>query len=76
MNFLRDLIQSRAVMTAFIGLIGVLVMYYSAVPEEIWQSILALLSVIVAKFTVDDLGLTIGRTIALTMKEERQKEQE
>lgn len=76
MNFLRDLIQSRAVMTAFIGLIGVLVMYYSAVPAEIWQSILALLTVIVAKFTVDDLGLTIGRTIALTMREERQKEQE
>lgn len=76
MDFLRDLIKSRAVMTALIGLIGVLVMYYSAIPAEIWQSVLALLTVIVAKFTVDDLGLTIGRTIALTMEEQRQKERQ
>jgi hypothetical protein len=74
MNIIKDLWQSRAVMTAFIGLIGVLVLRYTQVPDDVWQSVLALLTVIVAKFTVDDLGLTIGRTIALTMKEMRQKE--
>lgn len=74
MDFIRDLVTSRAIMTAFLGLIGVLVLRYTQVPAEVWQSVLALLTVIVAKFTVDDLGLTIGRTIARTMRELEEKE--
>lgn len=74
MSFINDLITSRAIMTAFLGLVGVLVMRYTQVPAEVWQSVLALFTVIVAKFTVDDLGLTIGRTIARTMRELQEEE--
>jgi hypothetical protein len=76
MGTINDLLTSRAVWTAVIGLATTLVLRYAQIPAEVWQSVVALFTVIVAKFTVDDLGLTIGRTIALTMREERQKEQE
>lgn len=76
MSTIQDILKSRAVWTAVIGLVSTLVLYYAQIPAEIWQSILALFAVLVAKFTVDDLGVTIGRTIALTMSEERQKELE
>ena len=74
MDTIRDIFTSRAVWSAIIGLVGVLVLRYNQVPDEIWQSVLALVTVVIAKFTIDDLGLTIGRTIALTMEELRQKE--
>lgn len=66
---IKDILTSRAVWTALITLIGVLIMYYTNVPSEIWQSVAALMSVVVLKFTVDDLGVTIGRTIAKGLRE-------
>lgn len=75
MNTFNDILTSRAVWTAAIGLATTLVLRYAQVDPEVWQSVVALFTVIIAKFTVDDMGETIGRTIALTMREEQQKEQ-
>ena len=68
---MKKLITSKAFWTAFISVIAVLVMRYTAIPEEVWQSIAALLAVVVSIFAVDDLEQGIQRTMRETIVEIR-----
>lgn len=69
---MKKLLTSKAFWTALISTIAVLVMRYTAIPEEVWQSIAALLAVIVSLFTVDDLEKGIGATMRETILELRE----
>jgi len=68
-NSIVSLFRSRAFITAVFGVITVLVMRYLNVPDDVWVSVSAVIIIAISHFTVDDLGKTIGRTIALTMRE-------
>jgi Na+/H+ antiporter NhaD/arsenite permease-like protein len=68
---MERLLRSKAFWTAFVSVIAVVVMRYTAIPEEIWQSIAALLAVIIGIFTVDDLERGIQKTMNEAMIEMR-----
>jgi Na+/H+ antiporter NhaD/arsenite permease-like protein len=65
---MERLFKSKAFWTAFVSVIAVVVMRYTAIPEEIWQSIAALLAVIIGIFTVDDLESGIVRGMERTLR--------
>jgi len=69
---MEKLLKSKAFWTAFVSTLGVLVMRYTAIPEEVWQSIAALLAVVTAIFTVDDLEKGIGMRLREMRDEMRQ----
>lgn len=60
---MEKLLRSKAFWTALVSVIAVLVMRYTAIPEEVWQSIAALLATVIALFTVDDLEKGIATTM-------------
>ena len=66
---MERLLKSKAFWTAFVSVVAVVVMRYTAIPEEIWQSIAALLAVVISIFTVDDLEKGIARTMRETVAE-------
>ena len=68
---MESLLKSKAFWTALVSVIAVVVMRYTAIPEEIWQSIAALLAVVIGIFTVDDLEKSIERTMRNTVIELR-----
>ena len=68
---MERLLRSKAFWTAAVSVIAVVVMRYTAIPEEIWQSIAALLAVIIGIFTVDDLERGIQNTMRETLTEMR-----
>lgn len=70
---MNTLLKSKAFWTAFIGLLAVLVMRYTAIPEEVWQSIAALLFVIVGLFTKDELENGINAELRRTVSELRKE---
>ena len=61
---MERLLRSKAFWTALISTIAVLVMRYTSIPEEVWQSFAALFGTIVIIFT----GEEIERGISLTME--------
>lgn len=60
------LLRSKAFWTALVSTLAVVVMRYTAIPEEVWQSIAALLAVVIGIFTVDDLEQGIRSTLRET----------
>ena len=66
---MERLLKSKAFWTAAVSVIAVVVMRYTAIPEEIWQSIAALLAVVIGIFTVDDLEKGIERTMRESVAE-------
>ena len=68
---MEKLLRSKAFWTAFVSVIAVVVMRYTAIPEEIWQSIAALLAVVIGIFTVDDLERGIQNTMRESIAEMR-----
>lgn len=66
---MESLLKSKAFWTAFVSVIAVVVMRYTAIPEEIWQSIAALLAVVIGIFTVDDLEKGINTELRRTVSE-------
>ena len=68
---MNKLLTSKAFWTALVSVIAVVVMRYTAIPEEVWQSIAALLAVVVGIFTVDDLEKSVENTMRNTIIELR-----
>lgn len=66
---MEKLLRSKAFWTALVSVIAVVVMRYTVIPEEIWQSIAALLAVVIGIFTVDDLEKGISATMRETVDE-------
>ena len=69
---MEKLLRSKAFWTALVSVIAVLVMRFTAVPEEVWQSIAALLATVIGIFTVDDLEQGIRKTMRETISELRE----
>lgn len=69
MNKFVEVLLNKEVLTAIFGVITVLVMRYLNVPEEIWQSVVVLAGILIAKFGIDDLGETIGRSMARALSD-------
>lgn len=64
----RFLLTSRRVWIAVFALIQALVLHYLKVPDEIWQTVVALAGALIAAFTVDDAMATAHGVDHLTGK--------
>ena len=51
---LNGLLHSRKFWLAVFGVVQALVLHYLSVPEEIWQSIVALVGVLIAAIAFED----------------------
>lgn len=70
---MEKLLKSKAFWSAVVSVIAVIVMRYTLIPEEIWQSIAALLGVVIGIFTIDDLEKGIATTMRETITELRKE---
>ena len=66
---MNTLIRSKAFWTALISFVGVVVMRYLSIPEEIWQSFVFLALTIVGLFAVDDFEKNFEATMERTIAE-------
>lgn len=57
---MNGLLHSRKFWLAVFGVAQALVLHYLAVPEEIWQTIAALVGVVIAGIAVEDAGEKAG----------------
>lgn len=53
---MEGLLRSRKFWLAVFGIVQSLVLHYLAVPDEIWQSITVLVSVLIAGIALEDAG--------------------
>jgi len=53
---MAGLLKSRKFWLAVFGVIQAVVLFYFDVPEEIWQTIAALVAVLIAGIAVEDAG--------------------
>ena len=51
---LSSLLKSRKFWLAVVGVVQAVVLHYLAVPDEIWQSIMALIGVLITMIAVED----------------------
>jgi hypothetical protein len=66
------LLRSKAFWTTVVSAMAVLVMRYTEIPEEVWQSIAGVLAVVIGIFTVDDLEQGIVRSLNNVVREIRE----
>lgn len=64
MTVFQKIIRSKAIWTAFLSFAGVLVMYFTSVPEEIWESFILFALSVVAVFAIDEGSEAFGRSLA------------
>jgi hypothetical protein len=56
---MSTLIVSRKFWLAVFGVVQAVVLHYLAVPDEIWQAVVVLVSVLIAGIAVEDAGRNI-----------------
>lgn len=56
------LLKSRKFWLAVFGVVQAVVLHYFQVPDEIWQTIAALVSVVIAGIAIEDAGRNISGT--------------
>lgn len=74
MTLIQKIIRSKAVWTSFLSFAGVIVMYYTSVPEAIWQSFILFALSLVAIFAIDEGAETFGRTLARGLRGQDKEE--
>jgi len=57
---MAGLLKSRKFWLAVFGVIQAVVLFYFDVPEEIWQTIAALIGVVIAGIAIEDAGEKAG----------------
>jgi hypothetical protein len=57
---MAGLLRSRKFWLAVFGVIQAVVLFYFDVPEEIWQTIAALIGVVIAGIAIEDAGEKAG----------------
>ena len=57
---MSSLLKSRKFWLAVFGVVQAVVLHYLSVPEEIWQSIVGLVMVLIAGIAVEDAGRNIN----------------
>lgn len=63
---MSGLLRSRKFWLAVFGIVQALVLHYLAVPEEIWQAITVLVSVLIAGIAIEDAGEKSGNTLIMS----------
>jgi len=58
---MASLLKSRKFWLAVFGVVQAVVLHYFAVPDDIWQTIAALIGVLIAGIAVEDAGAKIGK---------------
>ncbi len=58
---MASLLKSRKFWLAVFGVVQAVVLHYFAVPDDIWQTIAALVGVLIAGIAVEDAGAKIGQ---------------
>lgn len=64
--------KSKAFWSALIAFAGVVVMRYTQVPAEIWQSFVGLALAIVGVFVADEVGVSVGRGMWRALEDTKQ----
>lgn len=64
MSFLNSLLVSRKFWLAVFGVVQSIVLHYLNVPDEIWQSIAALVGVLIASIALEDAGRNINKPLS------------
>lgn len=59
---MQSLLKSRKFWLAVFGIIQALVLHYLSVPDEVWQSIVALVMTVIAGIAIEDAGAKFGGT--------------
>lgn len=57
---MNGLLRSRKFWLAVFGVAQAIILHYLSVPEEIWQSIVALVIVLIGSIAVEDAGAKAG----------------
>lgn len=57
---MSSLLKSRKFWLAVFGIVQALVLHYLNVPEEVWQSITALVMTVIAGIAIEDAGAKFG----------------
>ena len=57
---MNGLLKSRKFWLAVFGVVQAVVLHYLNVPEDIWQTIAALVGVVIAGIAVEDAGAKFG----------------
>ena len=65
-DFLQALMRSRKFWLAVFGIVQALVLHFFKVPEEVWQSIVVLVGVLIASIAVEDAAEKHGTTVTNT----------
>jgi len=63
MSILQSLLHSRKFWLAVFGIVQALVLNYFQVPEDIWQSVVGLVMVLIAGIAIEDAGEKSGNAI-------------
>lgn len=58
--FLKSLLYSRKFWLAVFAVVQAVVLFYLDIPEEIWQTIAALVAVLIGAIAVEDAGEKAG----------------
>lgn len=58
---MHGLLKSRKFWLAVFGIVQAIVAHYANIPAEIWQSVVALVMVLIAGIAVEDAGEKAGR---------------
>ncbi len=70
---MTSLLKSRKFWLAVFGVAQALVLHYVQVPDEIWQTIAALVAVVIAGIAVEDAGEKIGGVFSILPEDELKK---
>ena len=69
----KSILLSKEVITALLGILSLVALKYLGIPEDIWNAVFALLTVIVAKMFADEVAMNIGRSIARGLGKDEEK---
>ena len=73
---MEAVLKSKAVWTALLGFIGTLVMYFTQVPAEIWQSFVVFATALMLAFIGQEVTTGITTGIVAGIRELRRLERE
>ena len=71
---MENVLRSKAVWTAFLGFLGVIIAYYTEIPADIWQSFVLFVMSLVAIFAIDEGAEAFGKSMGKTLYELREKD--
>jgi len=60
-EFMSGLLKSRKFWLAVFGVVQAVVLYYLAVPEELWQATSALIMVLIAAIAGEDMAEKVNK---------------